>query len=117
MTGFHYLFSFSSHWIMAMFGILVGSFFSVSRFSSSRYAWLSAVLVIVISLAHESLVEFQPMLEWVLLVLPPVAVVLKYMGDGDILIGIDTLIDIIHVVLYVIAGSAFVMWRFGGEDQ
>lgn len=72
-----------SHLILAWFGVLVGSFFSVTSFATKKYAWLSAMLVLVVSISYEGLVEKVSVLKWGLLFLPPVTSVIKYLNVGD----------------------------------
>lgn len=59
-----------SHFLLAWFGILVGTFFSVTSFATRKYAWLSAMLVIVVSISYEGLVEKISLLKWGLIIFP-----------------------------------------------
>ena len=69
------------HLFFAIFGILVGSFFSNTKVESKRFAWLSAVLVIAISIAEEGIIKKGPIFEWLLLPFPPVAQILLHFTD------------------------------------
>ncbi|MBS4207308.1 hypothetical protein [Bacillus sp. FJAT-50079] len=72
-----------SHFFLAWFGMLVGTFFSITSFSTRKYAWLLAMFVIVVSISYEGLVEKVSLLKWVLLLFPPVTHVLHYLNEGD----------------------------------
>lgn len=91
-----------SHFFLAWFGILVGTFFSVTSFSTKKYTWLSAMLIITVSLSFQGLVEKINALKWVLILFPPVTHVLGYLKEGDA-IRIDS--SFMQAALWVIAYS------------
>ncbi|MFJ8063539.1 hypothetical protein ACIQYS_02775 [Psychrobacillus sp. NPDC096426] len=72
------------HLLLAAFGILVGSFSSISSFIPKRYTWLSAVLVIAVTLSYDGLVEKLSLLKWLLIVLPPVVNVINFFVMDDL---------------------------------
>ncbi|MED4455039.1 hypothetical protein [Metabacillus fastidiosus] len=97
------LLSVYSHFFSAIFGITVGSFFSITSFAGKKYAWLLAVLVIVISISYEGLVEKLSMLKWFLLVFPPVAQVIKHLSGNDIVhIGKDFWLLAVWIIVYTV---------------
>ena len=90
------------HLFFAIFGILVGSFFSNTKVESKRFAWLSAALVIAISIAQEGISKEGPIFEWLLLPFPPVAQILLHFTDDSLAIGKAFWLDAIWVVFYTI---------------
>lgn len=85
ITLIHLIISFYSHFILAWFGILIGTFFSITSFVSKKYTWLLASLVIVVSLSYEGLVEDASILKWLLFLLPPVTQVVDYLNNYNVL--------------------------------
>lgn len=94
--------TFFSHFLLAGFGVLVGSFFSITSFVAKKYTWLLALLVILLSLSYEGLVEDVSFLKWVLIFLPPVTHVIQYL-NGEEIIQIDN--EFWFLVTYTIAYS------------
>ncbi|WP_144510735.1 hypothetical protein [Bacillus sp. FJAT-22090] len=93
------------HTFLSVFGILVGSFSSITSFTMKKYTWLIAVLVIVLSISYEGIVEKLPLLKWVLFIFPPVVNVIKSMGDDETVhIGTDFWIMLIWTITYTIIG-------------
>ncbi len=86
------------HLFFAIFGILVGSFFSNTKVESKRFAWLSAALVIAISIAQEGISKEGPIFEWLLLPFPPVAQILLHFTDDSLVISKAFWLDAIWVV-------------------
>ncbi|PLR97571.1 hypothetical protein [Bacillus sp. T33-2] len=118
MTGVHLGLSFYSHLAIGIYGILVGTFFAVATFASRRYAWLAAMLVLMVSLASESLAEALPLVKWILWLFPPVVKVIAWLGEGDVVhlegaFWNDALISI----AYIIIGAIVVMWSFKRKEQ
>lgn len=72
------------HLLFAIFGILVGSFSSITSFIPKRYTWLSAVLIIAITLSYEGIVEKLSFLKWLLLIFPPVVNVINFFEPDDL---------------------------------
>lgn len=72
------------HLLLAIFGILVGSFSSITSLIPKRYAWLSAVLIIAISLSYDGIVEKLSLLKWLLLIFPPVVNVINFFEPDDL---------------------------------
>lgn len=91
-----------SHSVFAIFGIIVGTLFTATTLAMKKYAWLSAVFVLVVSLAAKPLVEAISVLKWLIWIFPPIFRVIGYMGDEDIII-VDQgfMIDLLLVVLYL----------------
>ncbi|MCM3236421.1 hypothetical protein M3589_01635 [Heyndrickxia oleronia] len=106
----HFALAFYSHWTLALFGIFIGSLFS---FSLNKYSWLSAVLVIVISLAYEGIVEKVSFVKWLLWLFPPVTQVLNYLNMGDsVQIGGEFWINIGVATVYSIIGFILIERMF-----
>ncbi len=104
----HLWLSIYSHFFLALFGLLVGTFFSVTSFASKKYAWLSAVLLLVISLSSEGIVGKMDFLKWPLILFPPVVSVLKFMsGNDSVRIGASFWIQAALVICYTIGGFIF----------
>ncbi|MGE8206530.1 hypothetical protein ACQKP0_18630 [Heyndrickxia sp. NPDC080065] len=96
----HIALSFYSHIFLALFGILVGSFFSVTSLASKKYSWLLAMLVMVLSISYERIVEKAVIFKWLFILFPPIVNVTKYLSrDDTIHIGRD---------FWVYSGLAFV---------
>ncbi len=79
----HFGLSIYSHFFLAIFGIIVGSFFSITSFASTKYTWLLAMLVVTISISYEGIVEKVALFKWILLLFPPVVHVIKYLSGND----------------------------------
>ncbi|MDN4494417.1 hypothetical protein [Ureibacillus aquaedulcis] len=99
-----------SHLFLAWFGILVGTFFSVTSFSTRKYTWLSALLVVTISLSYEGLVEKIYLLKWILFIFPPVTHTLSYLKEDEIVQLDGTFMQLaIWVMVYSVIGTVIVM--------
>ncbi|TQR16396.1 hypothetical protein [Psychrobacillus soli] len=72
------------HLLLAIFGILVGSFSSITSFIPKRYTWLSAVLIIAITLSYDGIVEQLSLLKWVFIIFPPVVNVINFFEPDDV---------------------------------
>ncbi|WP_177184452.1 hypothetical protein [Psychrobacillus sp. OK032] len=72
------------HLLFSIFGILVGSFSTITSFIPKRYTWLSAVLVIAITLSYDGIVEKLSLLKWLFIVLPPVVNVINFFEMDDL---------------------------------
>ncbi len=116
MTVGDYGMAFYSHIIFAFFGILVGTLFSATTLSLKKYAWLSAVFVIIASLATKSLIESFPFLEWIVWIFPPVFKVIKYMED-PIIVDISFMIDLIFVLLYTLGIAVLTFFLFKRKER
>ncbi|MCG3089838.1 hypothetical protein [Sporosarcina cyprini] len=101
------------HLVCASFGILVGSFFSTLNIESKRFAWLSAMFVIVISLAAEGIVEKASFFKWLLLPFPAIyQVILHFTDDTPYVVGDSFWLDTLWVMVYVAAGLFLTMKLF-----
>ena len=110
---FHYGLAIYSHSFLALFGILVGTFFSVTSYASKKYAWLSAVFVIVVSLAYEALVSKLVLLKWVLMIFPPAVNVIRYLSNGDIVdIKMDFWLYASWSIVYILIGVIVIIKMF-----
>lgn len=118
MTVSLYAMTFYSHIIFGIFGILVGTLFSATTLALKKYAWLSAVFVLVVSLASKSLIEVVPLLKWGLWVFPPVFEVIEYMGEGDkLIVNRGFWFDTLHVLVYLIIGTIITRWLFLKKER
>lgn len=91
------------HLLLAIFGILVGSFSSITSFIPKRYTWLSAVLIIAITLSYDGIVEKLSLLRWVFIVFPPVVNVINFFEPDDLKhFGKEFWITSLFAVLYSI---------------
>ena len=107
-----------SHFFLAMLGILVGSFFSVASFASRKYTWLSTVLVIVVTLAYEGIVERAIFMKWILLFLPPVSAVIKFLNGNDtVQISNDFWIRTSFILVYTLIGFIAVALLFWKKER
>ncbi|WP_060205572.1 hypothetical protein [Sporosarcina koreensis] len=88
------------HLFFAVFGIIVGSFFSNIKMESKKFAWLSAMLVIAISIAQEGIIEKAAIFKWILLPFPPVSQILLHFTDEALFIGKGFWMDAAWVVCY-----------------
>ncbi|MBB4825218.1 uncharacterized protein YneF (UPF0154 family) [Sporosarcina luteola] len=101
------------HVVSALFGILVGSFFSILKVESKRFAWLSAMFVIVISLAEQGIVEKASIFQWILLPFPPIyQVILHFTDDMPYVVGSGFWMDALWILIYVVAGFFLTMKMF-----
>lgn len=108
-----YAFAFYSHFVFLAFGILVGTLFSATKLATKKYAWLSAVFIIVVSLGSESIIEKSMFFKWVLWIFPPVYKVVGYMeGEDQVLINTPFIVDSVFVVVYLIFGAAILVPLF-----
>ena len=107
-----------SHVSFAFFGIIIGTLFSATSLALKKYAWLSAVFVIVISLASKSLLEtFEP-LKWILWITPPIFRVIEYMGDMELIIlEKGFFVDLIIVFIYIVIFSGLAMLLFFKRER
>ncbi|GKV67093.1 MULTISPECIES: hypothetical protein [unclassified Sporosarcina] len=91
------------HLASALFGILVGSFFSFLKLESKRFTWLSAMFVIAVSLAGAGIVEKASIFKWFILLFPPVIHVIKHFTDDvSYSVGNDFWMDAIWVIAYLV---------------
>lgn len=98
------------HVILALFGISVGVFFANTSVSSRKFAWLSAMLITVVSIAAEGIIEKVGWLQWVLLLVPPVTKVIGYLGDSMLRLDWDFWVDTLWGIGYFVV-SLFVVYR------
>lgn len=99
----HLSLSIYSHIFLAIFGILIGSFFSITAMAGKKYAWLSAILVIVVSISYEGIVEKFNFFKWALILFPPVYNVNKYLSGNDtVRIDNDFWFQMAWVIAYII---------------
>ncbi|KOP81804.1 hypothetical protein ACFFHH_17550 [Cytobacillus solani] len=116
MTIEYYLLTFFCHTVFAIFGVLVGTLFSATGLAVKRYAWLSAVFVIVCSLASKSLIETAAFLKWVLWIFPPVFNVIEHMGN-EFIVNTDFWINIIFVIIYITLTTIIVVLLFLKKER
>ena len=101
-----YIFAFYSHLVFLVFGILVGTLFSATKLATKKYAFLSSVFIIVVSLASESIIEMVTLFKWILWIVPPVFKVIGYMeGQDQLKLSKTLLFDSVFVVVYLIIGA------------
>lgn len=112
MSFILYPYAFYSHIVFAAFGIVVGTLFSATAFSTKKYAWLSAVFVIVISLASKSIMDISMFFKWILWIFPPAFSVIEYMEDDQVFINSSLIIDSIFVIVYLIVGVVMLIPLF-----
>lgn len=118
MTILLYIIAFYSHVVFSVFGILVGTLFSATTFSGKKTAWVSAVFIIVLSLASKSIIELFPFLKWVLWFVPPVFQVIEHMEGGSELVLQDSIaMDVGLVILYIIIGAAVLVPLFRKKES
>lgn len=118
LSPIHLGLSIYSHFLLAWFGILIGTFFSITSFATRKYAWLSAMFVIVVSIAYEGLVEKIGMLKWLLILFPPVTHVVKYLnGDDSIHIGKDFWLLATWAFIYLVLGAIVVVQMFLRKER
>jgi len=107
-----YSYAFYSHFAFTTFGILVGTLFSATKLATKKYAWLSAVFIIVVSLASKSIIEISLFFKWILWVFPPVFKVIGYMEDDQVLITTLVIVNSVFVVIYLIIGAVMLVSLF-----
>lgn len=113
MTVELYAFSFFSHIVFALFGFIVGTIFSATKLAVKKYAWLSAVFVIVVSLAAKPLIETAPVLKAVVWIFPPVYQVIEHMNGGELLLMKESLLgNVTFAISYILIGGAITMLLF-----
>lgn len=118
MTVGLYAMTFYSHMIFGIFGILVGTLFSATTLALKKYAWLSAVFVLVVSLASKSLIEVVPLLKWGLFIFPPVFEVIEHMGEEDqLIVNRGFWFDTLHVLVYLIIAIIMTRWFFLKKER
>ena len=112
-----YIFTFYSHFVFATFGIVVGTLFSATKLATKKYAWLSAVFIIVVSLASKSIIEIIAFSKWVLWIFPPVYKVIVYMGEDQLLINKLLIIDSLFVSIYLIISAVLLIPLFVKKES
>lgn len=113
-----YAFAIYSHLVLSTFGILVGTLFSATKLATKKYAWLSAVFIIVISLASKSIIDIAMFFKWILWVFPPVFKVIGYMeGEDQVLINKSLILDSMFVIAYLIMGVAMLVPLFRKKES
>ncbi|WP_147532840.1 hypothetical protein [Bacillus marasmi] len=107
-----------SHLVFQALGILVGTLFSVTKLSIKKYGWLTAVLVIVVSLAQAAMLESLPLLKWLMWIFPPVFKVINHMEGEDKIVLLDSLsFDIAFVVGYIIVAIIVIIFLFKKKER
>lgn len=109
---FYLALSIYSHFTLALFGILLGFIFSNWPSITKRLSWLSVMLIIAVSIAAEGMIEKMDLLRWVLVVVPPVTKVIRYLADNTMQIGLSFWLDSIWVLTYLSIGSAISYYMF-----
>ncbi|MBD7985267.1 hypothetical protein H9649_11770 [Sporosarcina sp. Sa2YVA2] len=101
------------HLVAAVFGMLIGSFFSITKLESKRFAWLSSMLVIVVSLAKEGIVEMAHFFQWILLLFPPIHQVMRHFTDETpYVIANGYWVDALWILVYVVGGYTVTLALF-----
>lgn len=112
-----YIYTFYSHLVFSSFGILVGTLFSATKLATKKYAWLSSVFIIVVSLSSKSIIEMMAFSKWILWIFPPVFKVTDYMeGDSQLLLNKPIIFDSIFVVVYLIIGAVMLVPLFLNKE-
>lgn len=114
MSAKLYMFTFYSHFVFVVFGILVGTLFSATQFATKKYAWLSAVLTVVISLSSKSILEISALFKWVLWIFPPTFKVVGHIESAD---QGQIMLDGIFVMIYLFVGVLFVVLLFKKKER
>lgn len=113
-----YVFAIYSHLALSIFGILVGTLFSATKLAVKKYAWLSAVLVIVVSLAAKAIIKTAAIFKWIMWIFPPVFRVIGHMDGGDrVLINNSMLMDGVLVMVYLVLGAAILVPLFRRKES
>ncbi|MEI4771350.1 hypothetical protein WAX74_17120 [Psychrobacillus sp. FJAT-51614] len=118
MQPIHFALSVLIHFLLAIFGIIVGSLSSISSFVPKKYTWLFAVFVIVLTLSYEGIVEKLPLLKWLFIVFPPV-VNLIYFFEPDSLeqFGVEFWMISAFAIMYTIIGFTVLTKLFLKEES
>lgn len=107
-----------SHLVFCVFGILIGTLFSATNYSVKKYAWLSAVLVIVVSLAQAAMIDSLPVLHWVLWLFPPVFKIINHMeGEVNIVLLNSLGYDIMFVAGYIMVIAIGIIYLFKRKER
>lgn len=114
MSAKLYMFTFYSHFVFVVFGILVGTLFSATQFATKKYAWLSAVLTVVISLSSKSILEISALFKWVLWIFPPTFKVVGHLESTE---QGQIIHDGIFVIIYLFVGVLFVVLLFKKKER
>lgn len=113
-----YVYAFYSHLAFTTFGIFVGTLFSATKLATKKYAWLSSVLIIVISLSSKSIIEISSFFKWIMWVFPPVFNVVGYMeGEDQVLLNSSVIIDSVFVAIYIIIGAVMLVSLFIKKER
>lgn len=108
-----YVYAFYSHFVFSAFGMLVGTLFSATQLATKKYAWLSAALIIFISIATKSIIKISSLFQFVLWIFPPVIKVVGYMeGEDQIVLNTQFILDTAFVVIYLIIGAFILVHLF-----
>ncbi|WP_232700015.1 hypothetical protein [Brevibacillus daliensis] len=108
-----YIYTFYSHFVFLAFGILVGTLFSATKLATKKYAWLSSVFIIVVSLSSKPIIKMMAFSKWILWIFPPVFKVIEHMeGEDQLLINKPIIFDSVFVVVYLIIGAIMLVPLF-----
>lgn len=116
MTMKYFALAFFCHSVFAILGVLVGTLFSATSLATKKYAWLSAVFVLVCSLASKALIETAAILKWILWIFPPVFNIIEHLGN-DSIINNGFWLDLIFVIVYIVVSSIIVVWLFLKKER
>jgi hypothetical protein len=106
-----------SHVVFSFLGIIIGTLFSATQLTTKKYAWLSAVFIIVVSLASKSLMELSFILKFILWIFPPVYEVLNHMTGGDKILMQETLLrDGVFVVFYILIATLITIYLYKRKE-
>lgn len=104
-----------SHLFSSIFGILVGSLFSITTLGGKKDSILGAALVNVISIAYDGIVNISIWFKWLLIIFPPFAQLIKLLNDDG---NYDGLVStIICSLLYTIVGLILVIRMYLRKEQ
>ena len=113
-----YVYAFYSHLSFMTFGILVGTLFSATKLATKKYAWLSSVLIIVVSLSSKSIIEISSFFKWIMWIFPPVFKVIGYMeGEDQVLLNTSVIIDSVFVAIYLIIVAVMLVSLFRKKER
>ncbi|WP_336045656.1 hypothetical protein [Solibacillus ferritrahens] len=113
-----YVYAFYSHLAFMTFGILVGTLFSATKLATKKYAWLSSVLIIVVSLSSKSIIEISSFFKWIIWIFPPVFKVIGYMeGEDQVLLNTSVIIDSVFVAIYLIIVAVMLVSLFRKKER
>lgn len=102
----------------ALFGILLGSFYTNTKVDSKRFAWLSAIFVIVVSIAKEGIIEKMPIFNIILIPIPPIAqIIVHFTDEAYVTLSKSFWLDALWVGMYTTIGFYFITRMFYRKER